>query len=74
MRGIFETNPELANKPKTRKQKNRGAGVEHRDVSVECSKQTQNSETRNRGAGVEPGINFPGTNSPGTTLLSKSVS
>ena len=31
--------------PKTRKQKNRGAGVEHRGVCVECSKQIQNSQT-----------------------------
>ena len=48
---IWETNPKLANKPKTRKQtqnsetKNRGAGVEHRGMCVECSKQTQNSQT-----------------------------
>ena len=41
----------VRNKPRTRKHtqnsetKNRGAGVEHRDVSVECSKRTQNSQT-----------------------------
>ena len=43
---MFETNPKLGNK-------NRGAGVEYRGVCVECSKQTQNSETKNRGVGVE---------------------
>ena len=41
----------VRNKPKTREQtqnsetKNRGAGVKHRGVCVECSKQTQNSIT-----------------------------
>ena len=53
------------NKTKTRQEtqnsetKNRGAGVEHRGMCVEYSKQTQNreqtqnSETKNRGAGVK---------------------
>ena len=42
---------DVRNKPKTREQtensetKNRGAGVKHRRVCVECSKQTQNSRT-----------------------------
>ena len=55
----------VRNKPKTRNQaqssetKNRGAGVEHRGVCVECSKQTQNSQAnsklrkKNSGVGVE---------------------
>ena len=33
--------------------KNGGVGVEHRGVSVECSKQTQNSGTKNDRMGVE---------------------
>ena len=35
---MFETNPKLG-------EKNSGVGVEHRGVCVECSKQTQNSQT-----------------------------
>ena len=49
---MFETNPKLAKKPKSRKQKNRRVGVEHRGVCVECSKQTQNSEAKNRGVHI----------------------
>ena len=45
--GMFETDPKLDNKPKTRKQQIVGLTLhEHRGVCVECSKQTQNSETK----------------------------
>ena len=49
----------IPNQPETRQQtqnsgeKNRGVGVEHRGVCVECSKQTQNAETKNRRVSVK---------------------
>ena len=46
----------------------------HRGVRVECSKQTQNSETKNRGVGVEHrGVRVECSNRRYCTFLTKLI-